>query len=497
MKAPTLLTVIVFCLMVLPSSLLNSQNNELLFVPHIQYEKAILSGRIEGLEPGEKGFKSITLSYSRLITADRAQYDIQVNKDGTFSIRVPVECIVVAYIASDYYEGPIFLLPGEETKLEILYEEDQKKQVRMVNSLGLTTDDGKKIMKVITEAIEKGGWGGNDSTPEQVNQVMIKKMDEVQKIIERDTTLSGADKQIVVSELKVWMSNTLFKYADDILNEVQNKTNTKPEASQPNIPGKSYYTFLEFLNVNNPSNLSASSYYMVFQYILNNETLAIPSIGEMPVDIWLFKVKKILKEVVGSDSGLFYDILAGNAYAKQMNDMKPLSEIQTKNIQFYFNNSSFVHILMDENEKVLKLATKSDDPRIHIMRDTDRGIMDSILSKYQGKVVFVDFWATWCEPCLAAMKESECVKNEFENKDVVFVDITNSSSLRKVWKQKISDIGGEHYYLTKEEWNSLNKTYDFTAIPHYLIFDKQGVLKINQTTFMGLEKMRKWIEELL
>lgn len=262
------------------------------------------------------------------------------------------------------------------------------------------------------------------------------------------------------------------------------------------MPGKSYYSFLKFLNVNDPSNLSASQYSLVFQYILRNEKLAIPDIGEMPVDIWMLKVKKILKEVVGYDSGLFYDVLAANAFAKQMNGMEPLSEVQKKNIRSYFHDPSLVNILINENEKVLKLAAQ-DKPTIHIMKNTSCCVIDSILSKHHGKVIFVDFWATWCMPCCEAMIKSECVKKDFENKEVVFVDITDPSSPPKIWEQRISKIRGEHYYVTKNEWTRLCKTYNISGIPHYLIFDKKGVLKTNYCPFMGLEQMRKWIEKLL
>jgi hypothetical protein len=75
------------------------------------------------------------------------------------------------------------------------------------------------------------------------------------------------------------------------------------------------------------------------------------------------------------------------------------------------------------------------------------------------------------------------------------VYITDSSSPRKAWEQKISEILGEQYYFTEKEMNIVNKIYNINAIPHYLIFDKNGVIKYNYGPFMGNENMRKWIEE--
>ena len=123
--------------------------------------------------------------------------------------------------------------------------------------------------------------------------------------------------------------------------------------------------------------------------------------------------------------------------------------------------------------------------------------MDTIIFKYKGKVIFVDFWTTWCAPCLRAMKESESVKKEFENKDVVFVYITNPTSPLKTWENKILAIQGEQYYITIAQWNFLQKIYKINGIPHYLIFNKTGELKYNQGGFMGNDNMSNLIVKLL
>ena len=410
-----------------------------------------------------------------------------------------MKAYVLLGVNSDHFEGIICLIPGEETKLEISLDREKKKHIKLVNSLGLTADDAMNILEDMIAPVL--GIGYEIVSPEIYSQRIINRIPDILKTIENNTKLSGAAKQIVINEIKLkFILYSLFEY-DVYINDAYrylNKTDAIPKEFHPQIPGKSYYSFLKYFNLNDPSYLSSTNFYpLVLQSLLSNETLAIPAIGDMPIDKWLIKVKEILKDDIGSDMGLFYDLLVSNAFAKQLNDMIPLSEIQKKNIRSYFTNKSFTDIFIDENEKVIQLAAKSSQASIFRIDKSSDNVMDSIISKYKGKVVFVDFWATWCAPCLAAMKKSESVRKEFENKDVVFVYITNHSSPRKPWEQKISEIGGEHYYLNEKEWDYLNKIYDIIGIPHYLIFDKNGILKYNYETFMGNENMRKWIGESL
>jgi thiol-disulfide isomerase/thioredoxin len=123
--------------------------------------------------------------------------------------------------------------------------------------------------------------------------------------------------------------------------------------------------------------------------------------------------------------------------------------------------------------------------------------MDSIISRYKGKVVVVDFWNTWCGPCLQAMQTSRELRQEKLDKDVVFVYLANTSSPKPLWEKKIQGIGGEHYYLAKDEWEYITDSFDISGIPSYLLFDTAGTFKSKRVMFPGTEKMREMMEELL
>ena len=96
------------------------------------------------------------------------------------------------------------------------------------------------------------------------------------------------------------------------------------------------------------------------------------------------------------------------------------------------------------------------------------------LSKLKGKVVLINFWATWCPPCRAAMKTVDEIKPGLQEKGVVFVYITGETSPLEKWNEMIPGISGDHYRLTHQQWGELCRSLNIPGIPAYLILNKDG-----------------------
>lgn len=124
--------------------------------------------------------------------------------------------------------------------------------------------------------------------------------------------------------------------------------------------------------------------------------------------------------------------------------------------------------------------TKTAAPAVQSVKKTvseglrGEALMKAIADNYQGKVVLVDFWATWCPPCRAAMKTVKEIKPELEKKGCVFVYITGETSPIEDWETMIAEISGEHYRLTDAQWESVAKLYNIPGIPVYMILGKDG-----------------------
>lgn len=150
-------------------------------------------------------------------------------------------------------------------------------------------------------------------------------------------------------------------------------------------------------------------------------------------------------------------------------------------------------------EALKKSAHGGDGYTIATLDASVRGdsLLPAIAARHKGRVVLIDFWATWCAPCRQAMKSMKPMKEELKGKDVDFVFVTDETSPQVLWKKMITDIHGEHYYLTNAQNADLLKKYQFTGIPAYLILDREGRVVYQHVGFPGTEVMKQELEKAL
>ena len=133
--------------------------------------------------------------------------------------------------------------------------------------------------------------------------------------------------------------------------------------------------------------------------------------------------------------------------------------------------------------------------------------LQTILDKYKGKTILIDIWATWCGPCKFGHEKMKPLKEELSDKDIVYIYLTSPTSDYDKWKDYITDISGEHYFLTQEQsgehyflteeqLNAIFKQLQGTGYPTYAIFAPNGE---RHTSFSGfnLEAIREALEKAL
>jgi thiol-disulfide isomerase/thioredoxin len=106
-------------------------------------------------------------------------------------------------------------------------------------------------------------------------------------------------------------------------------------------------------------------------------------------------------------------------------------------------------------------------------RDLHGNIVD--LSAFQGKVIYIDIWATWCGPCLGEIPAMEKLIHDMEGKDVVFLGVSVDEN-EDAWKKMLRDknMKGAHIIAPGNFESTVAKAYQVRGIPHYVLIDKYG-----------------------
>ena len=105
-------------------------------------------------------------------------------------------------------------------------------------------------------------------------------------------------------------------------------------------------------------------------------------------------------------------------------------------------------------------------------------------SDYKGKVLFVNFWASWCAPCLEELPELNRLAADYKAKKVAVLAI-NVDPERTEARNLLTKLRLRHPEF-EVLWDSKSKAvgaYDIQAMPSSFIIDRKGVVRFTHTGF--------------
>ncbi|NNE92735.1 MAG: redoxin domain-containing protein [Verrucomicrobiales bacterium] len=113
------------------------------------------------------------------------------------------------------------------------------------------------------------------------------------------------------------------------------------------------------------------------------------------------------------------------------------------------------------------------------------------LADLKGKIVVLDFWATWCGPCLRAVPHTNQLAEKYKDQ-VVFIGVCSTRGAEKMAETIAkSDI---KYPVCKDVDNKTKNAYEVNGFPDYYIIDQNGKLVVADCQNAKVEEV---IETLL
>ena len=110
------------------------------------------------------------------------------------------------------------------------------------------------------------------------------------------------------------------------------------------------------------------------------------------------------------------------------------------------------------------------------------------LDEFRGRYVFIDFWATWCGPCIKEMPAFHQLQEDYKDAPIVFLSISIDHDLA-VWKTFLEKHRPNNLNLICQQIpdakgfeNPIAKAYQVIGIPAFVLIDPQGKLAHTRTT---------------
>jgi thiol-disulfide isomerase/thioredoxin len=107
-------------------------------------------------------------------------------------------------------------------------------------------------------------------------------------------------------------------------------------------------------------------------------------------------------------------------------------------------------------------------------------LLSNLKLAFENKALILDFWGTWCPPCLADLPNSKKLHDQLKDEPVEFVYLCTSagSSIDK-WKEKIAELelAGTHLFVNATIESNLMGLFSFSGFPSYAFINAQGKYK--------------------
>jgi len=151
-----------------------------------------------------------------------------------------------------------------------------------------------------------------------------------------------------------------------------------------------------------------------------------------------------------------------------------------------FNQVNVSSLTKEERMEIVSVGNKSPNGKL---KDINESIIE--IDSFKGKLLIIDFWATWCAPCLEEAPLFKKISEKYKNSNAEFISISVDQDFAD-WKNYILEIKwiGKNYWFGMQEDEPLfsllyskhtvnNKEMILMGLPKYVIISPSGEIISN------------------
>ncbi len=209
---------------------------------------------------------------------------------------------------------------------------------------------------------------------------------------------------------------------------------------------------------------------------------------------------KIAKEVVESKSYIKYlenfikknkeDSIIINLFKDEyykLGSFKPNVKQYIDSLKYDSREEAFLSV----SSNVINL--KAPDIKISTL---NRNI--NLIEKYKNKVIIVDFWASWCKPCIESFPTMNNIIKKYKNDSSIVFLFINSFQNKDFSKMSTINLIKQYDFISFfDEGNKISNLYNVTELPVKFIINKNGYIKYIKTGYHGSQELENELELII
>ena len=174
-----------------------------------------------------------------------------------------------------------------------------------------------------------------------------------------------------------------------------------------------------------------------------------------------------------------------------------LPRLEVQLVEIFLRNypeSRFANYIKIEWEKKMTNSMKSVSFSLK-----DSGGKQINIEKYRGNIIYIDFWGSWCKPCMEQMPNSMKLQEKFKDKGIVFLFIDFFDTKEK-WISAIRDnkLKGIHLKAELKDEDYFDNFFGIkNGFPRYALIDRKGRLVTSSAPHPNDETILEYFEKLL
>lgn len=432
-----------------------------------------ITGKLKGLEG-----KNITLHYQEytLLSAQEKQ-DVEIAADGSFRIDIHIKSPARAFLTlgSRPVEELFTITKGDGKDTTISTQTNRSELIYLY-----ITPKNKQNVEAIAGAIQQTlqitGKNADDSrylneedwkfnryqdkhlknyfayvnyTPAQYSDYVEKRQAERSYYLDTFNKTHRLAKHLKhVVEWTIYTDGIMARLLYPSMRNMYRKDNYKPDTT--------YYRFLPGVKVDETTFEKGIGYFYFLDYFLKESY----KMSNSKLDYFDFVAEKIKKRPL-------YEYYA---FALKANFKKKLYE--KFNAQCPYKDLAK---LVKSKYQHLEGMLEGNPAPLVTLQDTSGNTYS--FESFKGKYIYIDFWATWCGPCIQEIPSLKAIEQSYNNKNIAFVSISmDREQDREKWMSFVREEGlsGNQLWLDGENNKKISKALNILQIPRFIVLDTNG-----------------------